>query len=210
MAPTPRSTKQFLSTAARQWRELVHRAISALEQQRRVQIVVALSVSVICASVLAESVTAARAEREKWLSDVSVIVLSTDVVANTLLTKANTKITTMPLALIPTDALHALPPDTRTRLTLSANTPLSSSLVIPSSESIAIPSKWRVIALPHDTPTPRLTPGDRVDVIIGNTVSTQDSIVISLKPLTLALPAQVIPAVTAGMRVGDVFIAAQK
>jgi Flp pilus assembly protein CpaB len=210
MAPTARSTKQFFSNAARQWRDLVHRSISALERQRRVQIVVSIVVSVLCTSVFAESVVTARTQRDKWSSTVSVLVLTSDVAPNEYLTVANTKMVTLPEALIPTDALTTLPVRRQIRVALTANTPLSQSLLIPSSESIAIPVGWRIIALPPDIITPQLTPGDNVDVIIGNEVIAADSVVIALKPFTLALPAEAIPAVTVATRVGDVFIAAQR
>ena len=73
-----------------------------------------------------------------------------------------------------------------------------------------IPEGWRIIALPQDITTPHLLPGDAVDVVIGESVVATDCLVISLKPVSLALPATVIPAVTAASRVGEVFIAAQK
>ena len=210
MPPTPRSTKQFFSTAARQWRDLVGRIISALERKRKVQIVVAIAISIVCASVVAESISTARSQRTKWSSNVSVVVLTKNVTANERLTSDNTKIVTLPEAVVASDALTALPARATTRVALTANTPLSQSLLVPTSESIDIPSGWRIIALPPDIVTPPLSTGDTVDVITGNTVIAQGSVVTSVKPLALALPAEALPAFTAASRVGDVFIAAQQ
>jgi hypothetical protein len=207
--PTPRSTKQFFSVAARQWKDLVHRIVSLLERERRAQIIAVIALSVICTSVVAESVLATRTKRQKWASTVSVVVLTSDVAANSLLTSANTQQVTLPLAVISSDALSSLPNNTRTRVALTANTPLTQSLVIPSSDAIQIPSGWRVIALPQDITTPHLDPGDQVDVIIGESVVSPDSVVISLKPLSIAVPAEVVPTVTAASRVGEVFIASR-
>ena len=109
MPPTSRSTKQFFSTAARQWRDLSHRSISALEKKRRVQIGVAIAVSIVCASAIAESITTARSQRTKWSSNVSVVVLTNNVTANERLTSNNTKIVALPRAVIASDVLTALP-----------------------------------------------------------------------------------------------------
>jgi Flp pilus assembly protein CpaB len=210
MPPTSRSTKQFFSTAARQWRELVHRIISAVERQRRIQIVVALAASLVCASVVAESVATARLQRKKWSSNVSVVVITKDVATNERLTSDNTKLATLPEALVPADAVTSLPAQATTRVALATNTPLSQSLLVPTAESVDIPTGWRIIALPPDIIAPLLTPGDTVDVISGNTVLASDSVVVSLEPLTLALPAETLPEITMATRVGDVFIAAQR
>lgn len=204
------SLKTFLVSAAQQWRQLLHWCVSQLERERRSQIVVALLVSVVCAGVFAESVVTTRTQRNKWSTNASVVVATTDIAANELLTADNTQLVTLPLALIAADALREVPPHTRTRIALTANTPLTESLVVPSSESLAIPSGWRVIALPSDITTPALLPGDRVDIVIGTSVASPDCMVVSLSPLTIALPADVIPTVTAASRVGEVFIAARK
>ena len=210
MPPTPRTTKQFFSTAARQWRDLVDRIISALERKRKAQFVVAIAISIVCASVVVESMTTARSQRKKWSSNVSVVVLTKNVTANEPLTSDNTKIVALPIAIVATDALTALPARATTRVALTANTPLSHSLLVPTSESVDIPAGWRIIALPPDIVTPPLSTGDTVDVITGNTVIAQGSVVTSVKPLALALPAEALPAFTAASRVGDVFIAAQQ
>jgi hypothetical protein len=210
MPPTPRSTKQFFSTAARQWRDLVDRVISALERKRKVQLVVAIAISIVCASVVAESMTTAHSQRKKWSSNVSVVVLTKNVTANEPLTSDNTKIVALPIAIVATDALTALPARATTRVALTANTPLSQALLVPTSESVDIPAGWRIIALPPDIIAPPLTPGDNVDIITGNTVLARDSVVVSLNPLTLALPADVLSSITTAARVGDVFIATHR
>jgi Flp pilus assembly protein CpaB len=210
MPPTSRSTKQFFSTAVRQWRDLVYRILSALERKRKVQFVVAVALSIVCASVVAESVTTVHSQRKKWSSNVSVVVLTKNVTANERLTSDNTKIVALPTAIVATDALTALPARATTRVALTANTPLSQSLLVPTSESVDIPAGWRIIALPPDIIAPPLAPGDNVDIITGNTVLARDSVVVSLNPLTLALPADVLPSITTAARVGDVFIATHR
>lgn len=208
-ATTSPSPKQFLIAARRQWRDLANSWMFRLQRERRVQTIAVVILAVSCTSVVAESIVTTRTQRDQWTSEVSVVVLTADVPANGTLTSTNTKLISLPRALIATDAMTSLPPHTRTRVALATNTPLSRSLVIPSSESITIPDGWRVIALPSDISTPALRPGDHVDVIIGETVVTADCVVISLKPLSVALPADVVPSVTAASRIGEVFIAAQ-
>ena len=146
MSSTSRSTKQFFSTAARQWRELTHRSVSALEKQRRVQIVVVVVVSFLCTSVFAESIMSARTQRKKWSSEISVLVLTRDVAANTVLTSSNTQELRLPMALTSVDAIHVVRKNMRTRVALTANTPLTQSLLIPDSEFIDVPTGWRIVA----------------------------------------------------------------
>jgi hypothetical protein len=210
MPPTSRSTKQFFSTASRQWRELVHRIISLLERERRAQVVTIVVISVLTAGFIAESVVTTRRERNSWSTSATVLVVTTPIRAGDELTAENTAGVALPAALIAVDALRTLTPNTRSRIALAANTPLSRSLLVPTSESVDIPADWRIIALPPDIIAPPLTSGDNVDIITGNTVLARDSVVVSLNPLTLALPAEVLPAITAAARVGDVFIAAHR
>lgn len=207
--PIPHTSKQFFSAAASQWRELLHRVVSAIEKKRRAQFVVVAVFSVICTSVFAEATVTARTQRQTWTSTVSVLVLTEDVEAKSLLTSTNTQLVTLPTAVIPADVLTSLPARTHTRVALTANTPLTQSLVIPSAESIQIPNGWRVIALPQDIATPLLTPGDQVDVIIGESVASPDSVVISLKPFSIAVPAELVPTVSSASRLGEVFIASK-
>ncbi len=206
MAPTSRSTKQFFSTAARQWRDLVHRIIAALERKRKVQFVVAIALSIVCASVVAESITTARSQRKKWSSNVSVVVLTNNVTANERLTSDNTEIVALPTAIVATDALTALPARATTRVALTANTPLSQSLLFPTSESVDIPAGWRIIALPADASLPPLTVGDKVDLIAGETVIASGCIVYSTNPYAMAVPQDSAPTVATAARIGDISV----
>ena len=208
-APTTSSPKQFFAAASQQLKDLVHHWTFRLQRERRIQTIAVVILAVSCTSVVAESIVTTRTQRDQWTSEVSVVVLTADVPANGTLTSTNTKLISLPRALIATDAMTSLPPHTRTRIALTANTPLTQSLLIPESESIDIPNGWRVIALPQDVATPKLTPGDRVDVIIGKSVVSRECIVVSLSPLSLALPAAAVPSVTAASPLGEVFIAAQ-
>lgn len=202
--------KQFFATAGQQFSTLVHRIISLLERERRAQVVTIVVISVLTAGFIAESVATTRRERNSWSTSASVLVVTAPVRAGDELTADNTVTVALPEALIAVDALRTLTPNTRSRIALAANTPLSQSLLVPTSESVDIPADWRIIAFPPDIIAPPLTPGDNVDIITGNTVLARDSVVVSLNPLTLALPAEVLPAITAAARVGDVFIAAHR
>ena len=206
MSSTSRSTKQFFSTATRQWRELLHRSISALEKQRRVQILVAVVVSFLCTSVFAESIVSARTQREKWSSDVSVLVLTRDVAANTLLTSSNTQELRLPTALVSVDAIHVVRKNMRTRVALTANTPLTQSLLIPASEFIDVPTGWRIVALPADASLPPLKAGDRVDLIAGGTVIASNCIIYSTSPYAVAVPLDVASQVANAARIGDISV----
>ena len=55
---------------------------------------------------------------------------------------------------------------------------------------------------------PVVQPGDAIDLIVGSTVVATNSVVVSASPLTVAVPADVVPAITRGARVGDVSVAA--
>lgn len=203
----PFSPQQFFVAASRQWKDLMHRWVFRLQRERRVQTIAVLLLVVTCTSVFAESVTKAHSERQRWSSNISVVVLTADIPANETLTSANTKLISLPRALIASDALTSLPPHTRTRLALTANTPLSASLVIPASESIDVPQGWRVIALPQDISAPPVTIGDKVDLIVGNTVVASDCILYSTSPYAVAVPLDVASSVAAAARLGEISIA---
>ena len=206
-ARTQSSPKQFLIAARRQSQDLIQRLVFRVERERRAQLIAVIALVIVCTSVFAESVTKARRERQQWSSNVSVVVLTTDIPANGTLTSANTKIISLPRALITTDALTSLSPHTRTRIALTANTPLSKSLVIPTSESITVPDGWRVIALPQDISAPPVTIGDKVDLIVGNSVVATDCILYSTSPYAVAVPLDVATSIAAAARLGELSIA---
>ena len=204
---TSPSPKQFLIAARRQWRDLANSWMFRLQRERRVQTIAVVILAVSCTSVVAESIVTTRTQRDQWTSNVSVVVLTANVPANGTLTSANTKLISLPRALIATDALTSLPPHTRTRVALATNTPLSTSLVIPSSESITIPDGWRVIALPQDVSAPPVAIGDKVDLIVGNDVVASDCILYSTSPFAVAVPLGVASAVATAARLGEISIA---
>ncbi len=200
--------KQFFATAGQQFSTLVHRVISLLERERRAQVATIAVLSVLTAGFVAESVVATRRERNSWSRLAAVLVLTAPVRAGDELTAQNTTTVELPHALIAVDALYTIAPNTRSRIALAANTPLTRSLTIPSSDAVVIPEGWRVIALPSDVVAPVVQPGDAIDLIVGSTVVATNSVVVSVSPLTVAVPADVVPAITRGARVGDVSVAA--
>jgi Flp pilus assembly protein CpaB len=206
--PSKTSLKTFLISAARQWRQLLHSCVSQLERERRAQVATIAVISVLTAGFVAESVVATRRERNSWSHLAAVLVLTAPVRAGDELTAQNTTTVELPHALIAVDALYTIAPNTRSRIALAANTPLTRSLTIPSSDAVVIPEGWRVIALPSDVVAPVVQPGDAIDLIVGSTVVATNSVVVSASPLTVAVPADVVPAITRGARVGDVSVAA--
>ena len=202
--------KQFFVSAGQQFSSLVHRIISLLERERRAQVVTIVVISVLTAGIVAESVVTTRRERNSWSTSASVFVVTAPVRAGDELTADNTTTVALPEAFIAADALRTLTPNTRSRIALAANTPLTRSLTIPSSDAVVIPDGWRVIALPAEVAAPVVQPGDLIDLIVGATVVAANSVVVSVSPLTVAIPADVVPAIASGARVGDVSVAASR
>ncbi len=202
--------KQYFATAGQQFSTLVHRIISLLERERRAQVVTILVISVLTAGFVAESVAATRRERNLWSTSATVLVVTAPVRAGDELTADNTTTVARPEALIAVDALRTLAPNTRSRIALAANTPLTRSLTIPSSDAVVIPDGWRVIALPAEVAAPVVQPGDLIDLIVGATVVAANSVVVSVSPLTVAIPADAVPTIASGARVGDVSVAASR
>ena len=205
-----RRAKPFFAPAGQQCSTLVHRIISLLERERRAQVVTIVVISVLTAGFVAESVVATRRERNSWSTSALVLVVTTQVRAGDELTANNTITVALPEALIAVDALRTLTPNTRSRIALAANTPLTRSLTIPSSDAVVIPDGWRVIALPAEVAAPVVQPGDLIDLIVGATVVAANSVVVSVSPLTVAIPADAVPTIASGARVGDVSVAASR
>jgi Flp pilus assembly protein CpaB len=202
--------KQFFATAGQQFSTLVHRIILLLERERRAQVVTIVVISVLTAGFIAESVVTTRRERNSWSTSATVLVVTTPIRAGDELTADNTAGVALPEAFIAVDALRTLTPNTRSRIALAANTPLTRSLTIPSSDAVVIPDGWRVIALPADVAAPVVQPGDLIDLIVGATVVAANSVVVSVSPLTVAIPADAVPTIASGARVGDVSVAASR
>lgn len=200
--------RQFFQAAGQQFTTAVHRVVSLLERERRAQLIVVLAVSLVIAAVVAESVMSTRRARERWTSNVTVVVLTSSVRAGERLTVNNTTIVSVPRALLADDALRTLPPGTHTRIALSANTALTASVTVPAPEAVVIPAGWRVVALPTDVATPVVHSGDRVDLIVGNVVASVNSVVVSLSPLTVAVPSTLAPTIASAARLGEVSVAA--
>ena len=194
----------FLTSARDQARALAHRAGSELVRTRRAQItlaaVVALLVSVVTGTVL----TSARAHERRWAASVPVVVTVRDLPAGHRLDPGDTETVALPPALAPVDAVAELAMGDTVRIDVAARTPLTRSILRDATTGDGIPRGWRAVAMPSDIPTPRLQPGDAVDVVAGDRVVATGGIVASLAPVTVAVPAEVAAIVAAAARTGDI------
>ncbi len=168
-----------------------------------------VAVSITCAITVTEAVVSTHRTRRAWSADVPVLVAAADIDKGEELTLANSRVRRMPRALVPSDVVSSLPADSTSRVSLRANTLLTLSVLVPDAESVAVPTGWRVVALPDDIVPPDLTPGDRVDIVIGTSVAAIDCIVLGITPLAVAVPPDAVPAVAAGARLGDISVVAR-
>ena len=70
-------------------------------------------------------------------------------------------------------------------------------------ETVAVPDGWRIVALPTDMPSPPLQLRDSVDVVAGQAVIAAGVLVVSLQPLTIAVPADVAASVASVAQLGE-------
>ena len=66
-----------------------------------------------------------------------------------------------------------------------------------------VPDGWRIVALPTDVPSPPLQLRDSVDVVAGQAVIAAGVLVVSLQPLTIAVPADVAASVASVAQLGE-------
>ena len=198
--------RRFFAAASQQASLLASRIVTRLERERRWQLVLVLSVSVVCAALVVDAVVAVRGEKAAWTRDTSVLVLTRDVKKGDALTALNTRTQRIPGALAPADALADISAHITARVSMRANTPLSLSLIVLPADAVTVPAGWRVIALPPDLALPVVDPGDTVDVVVGDAVVAEGAVVVSLEPFSVAVPVGVIARVAAAARVGEVTV----
>lgn len=186
----------------------MHRCARALERERRAQVTAVVVVSLVCALVITSSVASARRDRLAWSRHVGVTALTADVAAGDPVTAANTERIALPQALVAVDAVHTLPAGHRARVAMRARTPLSMSLLVPSPDAVTVPAGWRVIAMPGDLVMPAVTPGDRVDLVVGTNVVSSGALVVSTDPASIAVPANMVAPIAAAARLAELVVAA--
>lgn len=167
-----------------------------------------VALSVVCAMLAVDAVTAVRREKAAWTRDVSVVVLAGDVGKGEVISASNTSTVRLPRALTPADALTSLPAGLTARVAMRAHTLLAISLVVPPADAVEIPHGWRVIALPRDLALPVVDPGDRVDIVVGDTVVAVEAVMVSTDPFSVAVPADVVARVAAAARLGEATVVA--
>ena len=200
------SLRRLLASSAHRFSSLTRTAVTSLEHERRSQLVAVVVVSLVCAATVSEAVVTARRARTAWTTDVAVVVAKTDIDKGDTVTALNAELRTLPQAVIPSDALTALPEGSTARVSLRANTLLAGSNLVPASESVDVPAGWRVVALPDDVSVPELAPGDRVDVVVGDSIEAVDAIAVSARPLSVAVPTGVVARIATASRLGVVAV----
>ena len=200
------SIRQFFHAANAQWRTLHRRNSSLLLTSRRAQTLSVVGVSAVCAVFVLMTLLSATRAREQWAQSREVIVASVDLAPGDALHTHNTQRISLPLAIVSFDALYELPPDASVRIALRAHTVLSSSLITSHSDVTAIPPGWRIVALPKSLSTPPLVVGDQVEIVGGVTVIADSAVVVTVAPLTVAVPHSVSAVVAAAARMGEISI----
>ncbi len=200
------SLRSFLSAAFQQAVALSRRFVFVCERQRRTQVLVAFVICGIVAMATTEAVITQRRARNTWTTQRSVLVTTTPLQSGDTLTKHNTRLISLPLALIPADAYTSLPRHRHSRIALDVNTPLTRSVTVPSSEAVVVPDGWRVVALPSDIPVPRVHIGDQVDVVSSVNVIAANCIVMATSPMSVAAPLDRVPQIVAVSRLGELAV----
>lgn len=205
-----KSLAPFLRAAATQFSSLVNITISALQVKRRAQLVAVVLFAFIIAIVLTSAVHSARSHQQRWASHRTVLVAVRPIATGEEFTIENTKRIDLPLAVLPADAISMMQPGDTARIALQPQTAVTAAMVVPANDSVQIPDGWRVVALPNDMPTPPLHLRDAVDVVAGESVIAAGVVVASLSPLTIAVPAEVAPAVASVVHMGEASLVATR
>ncbi len=198
-----KSLSLFLRAASQQFSALVHGAITALQVKRTAQLVAVLSLSLLCAVLITHAVRSALMHQRKWASQRTVLVVTSSIRKGDEFTTQNTRQRDIPVAVTPDDAVERINPGDTARFALQPNTPLTTAMVSSARETVAIPAGWRIVALPADMPSPPLQLRDSVDVVAGEAVIAAGVIVASLKPMTIAVPADVAASVASVTQMGE-------
>lgn len=198
-----KSLSLFLRTAGQQFSVLTQRLMSALHVKRSAQLGAALVLSLFVAVFITHALRTASAQQKKWTSDRAVLVVTSPLDEGDELTTQNTRRFNIPLAITPDDAIENFAAGDTARFALQPNTALTASMVSSAQETVAVPDGWRIVALPTDMPSPPLQLRDSVDVVAGQAVIAAGVIVVSLQPLTIAVPADLAASVASVAHLGE-------
>ena len=198
-----KSLSLFLRTAGQQFSVLTQRIISALHVKRSAQLGAALVLSLFVAVFITHALRTASAQQKKWTSDRAVLVVTSPLAEGDEFTTQNTRRFNIPLAITPDDAIENFAAGDTARFALQPNTALTASMVSSAQETVAVPDGWRIVALPTDMPSPPLQLRDSVDVVAGQAVIAAGVIVVSLQPLTIAVPADLAASVASVAHLGE-------
>ncbi len=198
-----KSLSLFLRTAAQQFSVLTQRLMLALHMKRTAQLGAVLVLSLFVAVFITHALRTASAQQKKWTSDRAVLVVTSPLDEGDELTAQNTRRFNIPLAITPDDALENFAVGDTARFSLQPNTALTASMVSSAQETVAVPDGWRIVALPTDMPSPPLQLRDSVDVVAGQAVIAAGVLVVSLQPLTIAVPADVAASVASVAQLGE-------
>ena len=198
-----KSLSLFLRTAVQQFSAIVHLTISALQVKRTAQLVSVLLLSFLSAALITHAVRTASTHQKKWSSHRTVLVVTSAIEKGDVITSRNTRRLDIPLAVTPNDALEKITSGDTARLALQPNTPVTASMVTSAKETVNIPNGWRIVALPDNMPSPPLQLSDAVDVVAGEAVIAAGVLVVSLQPLTVAVPADVAASVASVAQMGE-------
>jgi hypothetical protein len=198
-----KSLSLFLRTAGQQFSVLTQRLMSALHVKRSAQLGAALVLSLFVAVFITHALRTASAQQKKWTSDRAVLVVTSPLDEGDELTTQNTRRFNIPLAITPDDAIENFVAGDTARFALQPNTALTASMVSSAQETVAVPDGWRIVALPTDMPSPPLQLRDSVDVVAGQEVIAAGVIVVSLQPLTIAVPADLAASVASVAHLGE-------
>lgn len=193
-------------TAILRDRRLHARVVTLVGTSRRAQTVVAVVVSSLAALAVGRGLSRADDARLDWTGSEKAYVLLRSVDDNEVIVPADVREVLLPPALAPDGRLDTLRPGMRARVALPARVVLVETMV---DGHVDYPASWRVVALPEGTAMPPASPGDAVDVIAGNEMLVEAAVVVSVAPLTLAVPAERAPDVAAAVRLGEVSVLAR-
>ena len=198
-----KSLSLFLRTAGQQFSVLTQRLMSALHVKRSAQLVAVLALSLVTTALITHALRTASAQQKKWTSDRTILVVTSPLDEGDELTAQNTRRFNIPLAITPDDAIENFSAGDTARFALQPNTALTASMVSSAQETVAVPDGWRIVALPTDMPSPPLQLRDSVDVVAGQAVIAAGVIVVSLQPLTIAVPADLAASVASVAHLGE-------
>ena len=201
MSPTADGPRAVLTRLARR----VDTLVSALEIERRAQVLVALGAALVAATIVATATGSTLTARARWNDGVPVLVASAPLGADRVLMPDDVTLVRLPPALAPADALAALPTGTRLAVDVAAGTPVTASLLA-DADRVDAPPGWRVVAVPAGTVTPPLQAGDTVDVIALDSVVATGAVVVESRDgsaVAVAVPFETAARTATAMHSGE-------